>query len=38
MLHIDVNGQIGDVMELAFYNAVLGGMSCDGNGSHMPTS
>jgi DUF1680 family protein len=27
---LDLDGQYGDVMELCFYNAVLGGMSCDG--------
>jgi DUF1680 family protein len=30
LLHFDLRGHYGDVMELAFYNAVLGGMSCDG--------
>lgn len=27
---LELDGRYGDVMELCFYNSVLGGMSCDG--------
>ena len=30
LLRIELDGAVGDVMELALYNAVLTGMSCDG--------
>ncbi|KAF2672929.1 DUF1680-domain-containing protein [Microthyrium microscopicum] len=30
LLQLDLNGKYGDIMELCFYNTVLGGMSADG--------
>ncbi|KAE9984795.1 hypothetical protein BLS_001368 [Venturia inaequalis] len=30
MLQLELDGRYGDVMELCFYNSVLGGMSCNG--------